>query len=173
MTILEDENIILEDVSFIIDKIKEWIACNVNNIYIYKNVHSYGSTLKRDVKSIYEDFSDQWVNGGMFKFGSQQDFLKKRTEYINNINDEEFSKFVQINVDSCPARIIINGDISMNSYCGCIPADLFVIEKIKGDLDISYCSFKSTDGFPDRENIVGNINMYGNTIKDNKFLINL
>lgn len=153
MSVLDDENIVLSDNTFIVDEVKKWFAKNVFDIVIEQHGHD------KMFKPIFGDFDIAEK-----RFG----FLNK-LNYLKNLDDDEFSRFIKIDFDSFPMLITIEGDLYMNSTLDLVPCELFVIHKINGNLDLSWCELESTDGLPDRENILGKVDYIGSDIKFNKY----
>lgn len=167
MSILESENDVLKDNSFIIDKIKHWIAYNIENIIVVTNQPNKHTltldTLFTSIGSISDQFQSglSWTN--LRNMG--------RFKHLMKLNDEQFSRYVQVDLTTIPVKIHIKGHVYMNVDAEDIPTDLFVIESVDGNLDMSCCDFKTTDGLPDRENIKGQINwQHCNKLKYNKYL---
>lgn len=167
MSILDNENIILSDNSYIINEIKQWFAYNVADIRININLNNFTAT----IESLFGPFGAQGFTSS-YLFWHEGDAKKEKYQRILNIDDEQFSKFIQINTDIYPAHVVVNGDMNVSMVAKEIPTKLFVIDKIKGNLNIAYCEFETTNGYPDRRNIEGQVDYRHSKIKHNKYLYN-
>lgn len=157
MTILEDEDIILKDDSFIINEIKKWFGENACDIIRSKvNIESSGKYFCSIYKNLMIDIDD---------FDSTPD----KINYLLNIDDDFFEEFIQIDLNTSPAKVSVQGKLIINNDATPIPTNLFVIDTITGGLDLTFCRFKTTDGFPEREKIFGPLWLTGNTITNNKY----
>lgn len=156
MSILDNENIILEDDSYIVNGIKQWFSENACNITLHRQGYSY--------ESLYDDFRDIAIN-----CKSINEIDEKKRQFLLNMDEKKLSKFIHIDISTVPAIVTIKGNLSINLGGVGIPTNLFIIDKIYGDLDISFCEFDSTDGFPKRENITGRIFSAECKIRDNKY----
>lgn len=161
MTILEDENIILNDDSFIINSIKEWFANSICDIIISKNDPG-----RRMLGSLCKELN----NSPGVEFLSSDEYNKEKMKYLLKMDDKDFLNFVSINKKTSPVAITVHGSLIVQPHARNIPINLFTIEKINGWLDLSQCELETTDGYPDRKNISGGVYLDDSSIKNNKYL---
>lgn len=169
MSILDNENNILEDDSFVINEIKKWITNNI--VDITRRAPFYTSSPFDPSKTIrYRSLFDNVYQYKCEYQPDYRDYNQQKLEYILNIDDKVFNAFVLIDLSTCPAQVSINGNVFMKSKSEPIPCKLFTIKQINGNLDLSYCTIDNIDGYPDRKNISGEVFLLCSKIDNNKYI---